>query len=91
MLNITAKSNNSNTINLIWYIGQELEVFKTGAFYLNGIRPEHIESIQADGHELEFLKETVVHLPYTRKARVVEWHGDMAKLIFQAIPKSYSR
>lgn len=72
-----------------WYVGEKFKKYHPK--FQEGIQPKHVESIQADGHELDFVIDNVPNLPYPKNARVVEWHGDMAKLIFQVIPKDYSQ
>jgi hypothetical protein len=39
--------------------------------------------IQLDGDELEYLIENFVNIPYSRKARIQNWYGDMAKFIVE--------
>lgn len=39
-----------------------------------------VESVQADGHELEYIQNRFTNLP-TVNNRVVRWYGDYAKFI----------
>lgn len=41
--------------------------------------------VQADGHELELIKDQFENLPYCKTTRVHKWYGDHAKLIIANI------
>lgn len=89
MLCVTYITDNKNTpMEVEWYIGEKLKVYPS---FFEEIKSQYVSEIQADGDELEFLKENFVNLPYPKNARVVIWHGDLAKTIFQSIPRDFSR
>lgn len=87
----TPKYNGTGIARFTWHTGQTIKVYAFPEFRVNGIRPNHILSISADGNELEFVKTNFNNLPCPKNARAVDWSGDMAKLIFQCLPKDYSR
>ena len=44
-----------------------------------------ITLIQADGHELELIRDSFLNLPMS-KGRVVSWRGPLAQFIFDNLP-----
>jgi len=62
-----------------WHVGETLRVMNTENL---------VTEIQADGDELEYLKQNFENLPYSRLARAQNWYGDMAKFIANAIPST---
>jgi hypothetical protein len=78
-----------------WHVGEKIRVADgtiihrspTGRATL--LMLEQVGFIQADGHELEWIKENFVNLPYPKDARVVSWTGDLARMIAFHIPRTY--
>ena len=60
---------------IIWRVGHKM-TFDTSS----------ISEVQADGHELEWIRENFSNLPMF-KGRVCNWFGDMAKMIAAAVPR----
>ena len=54
-----------------WHVGEQ--TYSACASY--------VSSVQADGDELDYIKETMLHLPMRRDKSVVSWYGDHAKFI----------
>lgn len=46
-----------------------------------------VVEVQADGHELEWIKENFNNIPYHKLNRVQNWSGDMARFIAQNLPR----
>jgi hypothetical protein len=46
---------------------------------------EQIEAVQADGHELRYIRESYTGIPIG-PAVVHTWRGDMAQFIFENLP-----
>ena len=55
----------------MWHVGEK---------YVFGIFADYVIEIQADGDELEYIKNNFTNIPYSNK-RVVNWKGDIAKFI----------
>lgn len=60
-------------ITLTWHIGERLCLTTTDLHL--------VESIQADGDELEYIKSYFCNLPFVTNKRVVIWFGDDARFI----------
>ena len=58
--------------DLEWHVGKSTDNARQIA--------EHVTEVQADGHELEHIRDNFMNLP-TANRRVVRWHGEMAKFI----------
>lgn len=48
-------------------------------------KAEDIEIVQADGDELQYIKENFAHIPIG-PAVVAKWRGEMAQFIFENLP-----
>lgn len=59
-----------NTYESTWHVGQKL----------NYINPLDVRMVQADGDELEEIKNKIENIPFT-VGRVQRWFGDDAKFI----------
>lgn len=53
-----------------WYVGEE-----------NPCVWEIVDTVQADGDELEYLRRTFENLPFSNRSRVQTWRGDFAQFI----------
>lgn len=58
---------------IIWHVGKPLPV-------IHDIL-SNIVSVQADGDELEHVRDTISGIPDRKDARVVSWFGDHARFI----------
>lgn len=57
---------------LVWYVGQNLAGYTS---------PHRVTELQADGNELEHIRNMFPHLTPVG-VRVAQWYGDIAKTIF---------
>jgi hypothetical protein len=53
------------------------------SIYYSGLIADVVE-VQADGHELEWIKKSFTNLPY-HEYRVNNWFGDQAKMIAKSL------
>jgi hypothetical protein len=58
-----------------WYIGQKNPLKEEELYNCE------IVEIQADGDELEHIKQYITGIPFRKAARVQRWFGDMANFI----------
>lgn len=67
-----------------WHIGTELPKISLNRFIdkHGHITEFEIVRIQADGDELELIKNSFTNIPIPTKKRVVQWFGEMAQFIF---------
>lgn len=63
-------------------------------WHLGEARPkvnvDQVDYIQADGHELEWIIERWIRLPYF-SGGVSTWYGDTAKMIYASLPTTANR
>lgn len=73
-----------SNIEFKWHIGEELpKISCKETIHTNGsITQREIVSLQADGDELELIKNSFTNIPIPMKKRVVKWFGEMAQFIF---------
>lgn len=69
---------------LIWHVETKVKVNLTLESFL-----DRTFQVQADGHELEWIRERFVNLPDEPQGRVVSWFGDHAKMIAYRIAMNY--
>lgn len=77
MLVIVFKDRNE----LVWHTGTKVKLQYEAV--------DSLVEVQADGHELEFLKENFKNLPYMEGTPCMRWFGDIAKTIADCLPKKY--
>lgn len=64
-----------------WHIGETINP---------ALRSADVQSLTADGHELEWINHHFSNIPM-HKGRVVTWYGDIAKFIVSALPANKIR
>lgn len=47
------------------------------------INPAEVKSIQADGDELEYIKNSFCNIPYHKTKRVQKWEDELARFIIR--------
>lgn len=81
----------TSPIEINWHVGQPKPI--------PYLEINNIIEIQADGHELEFIKDNfsswiptkkrgniqIFNIPFSNSSRVIRWFGDIAKCIVSAI------
>lgn len=70
----------TSNIEFKWHIGEELpKISFEKTIHTNGtVTQREIVRIQADGDELELIKNSFTNIPIPMKKRVVKWFGEMA-------------
>lgn len=58
-----------------WHVGKKLSFPDMPGNY----------TVQADGDELEYIKEFIVNIPYHKTNRVQRWSGDIARFIIECL------
>ena len=82
---ITEKNLKCHTV----YVGQKLPWPSTETMHKSpqlGDVELPVHSVQADGDELEWVLRNISNIP-TNKQRVQLWHGDIAKFIYNSLPR----
>lgn len=72
---------------LTWHVGEKKPEWPVYLSYPsargNETEPfKDVVEIQADGHELEYIRQNFKNLPDATHKRVVSWKGDMAQFIY---------
>ncbi len=62
----------------VWYVGSDKPA---------NISSNKVVSIQADGHELEYIKINYINIPLVSDMRVLNWNGEFARFIFHHLRK----
>lgn len=60
------------------HLGSNLEGYCQSLYSFDG---EGVEVVQADGDELDYIKEKFSNIPFPTHKKAVAWYGDMAKFI----------
>lgn len=67
-----------------WHVGEKVNgnliaKIETGTF--------RVVEIQADGHELQYIRDNFRNLPDAINQRVISWKGELAQFIFDHLPR----
>lgn len=64
---------NGSDVEMTWHVGKFLPIASEDV--------KHIKEVQADGDELEYIKNNFSHMPVNVNRRVNRWFGEMARFI----------
>jgi hypothetical protein len=73
MMHIIASSDGHLSNELEWHVNEPKPIKETG--------PRWDYRVQADGDELEFIKDNFTNLPYRKDSRIIIYQGDFARFI----------
>lgn len=80
---------NEKQIHTSWHTGNKKPMCKVKLPSVKGLPDDYdyepfddVVEIQADGHELEYIRARFNNLPDCPNARVVTWTGDFAQFIY---------
>lgn len=77
-------------IGLTWHVSDNLPGVKTVGDKYVSIQElmEYVSMVEADGHELEWIRENISGIPFSKNA-VQSWYGDFARFIASSLPAKY--
>lgn len=81
--------------NVVYYFGKdggtvELQLDSNKRFFgvaHSGYADKRVKSVQADGRELEAIRELFTGIPFSKVASVQVWKGDTAQFIWDNLPR----
>lgn len=82
MLYIVFQAPSGSSVEKSWHVGEKLP-----HDLLHG---KTVIGVQADGHELDYVRENFANIPYAKECGVQRWRGDIATFIADHLPVKYN-